>query len=178
MRRLLPVDKESDIPARYANGPSGDLLRYHNLGAPLPEVDRARILIGMFMDNRKNLRIPDNFAFILRTGGANLRYSEFKVSYAIAIGGIRDVALIGHTHCAMVNLMAKRPAFVSGLAAAGFDEEAAENHFHHFAPMFEIGDEMDFLLSETKRLRARYACLSVAPMIYKVEDKRLYAVAE
>ena len=40
----------------------------------------------MCMDNRKHLHIPDNFAFIIRSGGANLRYSEFKVSYAIAVG--------------------------------------------------------------------------------------------
>jgi len=178
MRRLIPVLRESDIPAAYADGPTADLLRFHNLGAPLPEISQARLLIGMCMDNRKNLRIPDNFAFILRSGGANLRYSEFKVSYAVAIGGIREIALIGHTKCAMVNLMSRRKTFIEGLVATGWDLEAAENHFLHFAPMFEIGDEMDFLLSETKRLRARYPGVRVAPLIYKVEDQKLYAVAE
>ena len=34
----------------------------------------------MCMDNRKQLRLPDNFAYILRTGGGNIRYSEFKIS--------------------------------------------------------------------------------------------------
>ena len=32
----------------------------------------------------KKLDIPDNFAFIIRAGGANLRYSEFKISFAIS----------------------------------------------------------------------------------------------
>ena len=83
MRRLRAVDKEADIPAAYSQGPIGDLLRFHNLGFPPREVQQAELLIGMCMDNRKSLRIPDNFAFILRAGGANLRYSEFRVSYAI-----------------------------------------------------------------------------------------------
>src|SRR5437660_1542693 len=112
MRRLQPVDRESDIPQAYAEGPIGDLLRFHNLGAPLREIQQAQLLIGMCMDSRKSLRIPDNFAFILRAGGANLRYSEFKVSYAVAIGGVRHIALIGHTDCGMVNLIARERAIV------------------------------------------------------------------
>ena len=178
MRRLLPVDKESDIPPACFRGPIGDLLRFHNLGFPLPEVRRAELLIGMCMDNRKSLRIPDNFAFILRAGGANLRYSEFKVSYAVAVGGVRHIALLGHTECGMVNLVSRQRAIVEGLVEVGWDRQAAEDHFLHFAPMFEIGNEVDFVLSETKRLRARYPRLSVAPLIHKVDDNRLYALEE
>ncbi len=179
MRTLQPVNAESDIPAAYAAGPIGDLLRFHNLGFPLRECKTAELLIGMCMDNRKHLRIPDNFAYIIRAGGANLRYSEFKVSYAVAVGGVRAIALMGHTRCGMVNLMSKRQAFIEGLVGdAGWDREAAEHHFMHFAPMFEIGDEADFVLSEAKRLRARYPKIAVAPLMYKVEDNRLYALAE
>lgn len=178
MERLRAVEKESDIPEPCANTPVGDLLRFHNLGMPLREFQRAELLIGMCMDNRKNLRIPDNFAFILRTGGGNVRYSEFKVSYAVAVGGIRHIALIGHTECGMVNLIARERLFVDGLSAVGWDRQAAEDHFHHFAPMFEIGNEVDFLLSETKRLRARYPRVTVAPLMYKVSDNRLYALRE
>jgi carbonic anhydrase len=178
MHRLLPVENESSIPAAYASGPIGDLLRFHNLGAPLRECKTAELLVGMCMDNRKHLRIPDNFSYIIRSGGANLRYSEFKVSYAIAVGGVRAIALMGHTNCGMVNLVAREQLFVDGLVAAGWDHEAAEQHFMHFAPMFEIGSETDFILSETKRLRARYPKVAVAPLIYKVEDNRLYLIAE
>src|SRR6185295_9382349 len=100
---------------------------------------------------RKQLRIPDNFAYIIRSGGANLRYSEFKVSYAIAVGGVRSIALIGHTQCGMVNLIARKEQFVQGLIErVGWPREAAQEHFDHFAPMFEIGNEVDFILSECK----------------------------
>jgi carbonic anhydrase len=67
------------------------------------------------MDNRKHLHIPDNFAYIIRSGGANLRYSEFKVSYAISAGGIKHIALIGHNNCGMVNLNSRKDQFVYGL---------------------------------------------------------------
>jgi len=49
-------------------------LEYHNLGRPLDSYEKARLLVGMCMENRKRLRVPDNFAHIMRTGGGNLRY--------------------------------------------------------------------------------------------------------
>jgi carbonic anhydrase len=131
------------------------------------------------MDNRKHLHMPDNFAFIIRSGGANLRYSEFKVSFAIAIGNVRHIALIGHNHCGMVNLVSRKNDFVNGLVeATGWSKEQAEEHFMNFAPMFEIGNEVDFILSEVKRLRTRYTKIQIAPMIYLVEDNKLYLIKE
>ncbi len=179
MRRVIPVEKSEDIFPLYRETPVGRLLEYHNLGRPFENYTNASLLIGMCMDNRKSLRIPDNFAFILRAGGANLRYSEFKISYAIAVGGVTSIALIGHTQCGMVNLMSRKKMFIEGLVEkAGWDRETAEDHFLHFSPMFEIGNEVDFVLSEAKRLRQRYPKILVAPLIYKVEDNRLYLVEE
>ena len=179
MERLCAVEKVTDIPAAYRGTPIGDMLEYHNLDRPYQTYTNAQLLIGMCMDNRKHLHMPDNFAFIIRTGGANLRYSEFKVSYAIAVGGIRAIALIGHTQCGMVNLIARKEQFVQGLvAAAGWQEQSAEDHFFHFAPMFEIGNEVDFILSEVQRLRSRYPAVRVAPMLYRMEDNRLYLIKE
>ena len=179
MNRLLPIASRDDIPRQYRDTPSGLLLEYHNLSRPYEAYSTAQLLIGMCMDNRKHLHIPDNFAFIIRSGGANLRYSEFKVSYAIAVGGVRSLALIGHTQCGMVNLIARKELFIRGLVdSAGWSLEGAEEHFLHFAPMFEIGDEIDFILSEVKRLRLRYPKIPMAPMMYRVEDNRLYLIQE
>lgn len=176
---IRPVEKASDIPAHLRGTPLQELLEYHNLERELVPVAAPRLLIGMCMDNRKHLRIPDNFAFILRAGGANLRPSEFKVSYAIAVGGVRALAIIGHTNCGMVNLMSRSHAFIEGLVTnAGWDRQQAEEHFFHFAPLFEIGSEIDFTRSEAKRLRMRYPGVVVAPMLYKVEDSRLYLLGE
>lgn len=99
MNRLITINSKDDIPHQFENTPIGLLLECHNLGRSYETYTTAQLLIGMCMDNRKHLHIPDNFAFIIRTGGTNLRYSEFKVSYAIAVGGARAIALIGHTQC-------------------------------------------------------------------------------
>lgn len=175
MERLIPVKSRADIPDGLRDTPVGRLLEYHNLERPFDTYSEAELLIGMCMDNRMRLRIPDKFAYILRAGGANLRPSEFQISYAIAIGGVRSIALIGHTHCGMVNLMARKQDFVDGLVkGAGWGEAPAENHFLQFSPIFEVGNEIDFVTSEAKRLRLQYPKLDVAPMLYRVEDSRLY----
>lgn len=179
MKRLLPIQSMNDILLEYRNTPIELLIEYHNFNRPIDTFDKAQLLIGMCMDNRKHLHIPDNFAFIIRTGGANLRYSEFKVSYAIAVGHVRHIVLIGHNNCGMVNLISRKDQFINGLIeSTGWDKEQAEEHFMHFAPMFEVGNETDFILSETKRLRLRYPKIKIAPMIYLIEDNKLYFIKE
>jgi carbonic anhydrase len=179
MNRLVAVSQADQIFPQYSGTPVGKLLEYHNLGKPHDTYTSAELLIGMCMDNRKHLHIPDNFAFIIRAGGGNLRYSEFKVSFAIAVGGVQAIALIGHTNCGMVNLHSRKEQFVNGLVErAGWDKHFAEEHFTQFSPMFEIGNEIDFVLSEAKRVRSRYPKILVAPMIYRVEDNLLYLVKE
>jgi carbonic anhydrase len=174
MNRLIPIATKDDILPEYRDTPIGLLLEYHNLKrAPDPFI-KAQLLIGMCMDNRKHLRIPDNFAYIIRSGGANLRYSEFKVSYAIAVGGVKSIALIGHTNCGMVDLNSKKGLFIQGLVeTAGWKREEAEEHFRRFAPMFEIGNEVDFVLSEAIRLRRQYPRIQIAPLLYRGEDNLL-----
>jgi carbonic anhydrase len=179
MDNLVSIRSRNDIPPVYGATPIGLLLEYHNLRRPYDVYTSARLLIGMCMDNRKYLNIPDNFAYIIRTGGANLRYSEFKVSYAIAVGGVHCLALIGHTQCGMVDLNDRREQFVQGLIDnGGWQRPAAEQHFLQFAPLFEIGNEIDFIQKEVLRLRFQYPKILVAPMLYRVEDNLLYLIRE
>lgn len=177
--KLIPVTSARSIPKKYRGTPVGHLLEYHNLNRKFGTYSQAEILIGMCMDNRKHLHIPDNFAFIIRTGGANLRYSEFKVSFAIAIGGVSAIALIGHNHCGMVNIPSRKDQFVKGLVErGGWKAAQAEEYFLNYCTVFEIGDEVSFVKSEAQRLRKRYPKILVVPMLYKVEDKKLYLVSE
>ena len=179
MERLIPVTTPDEIPAAYRDTPIGLLLDYHNLGRPFDPYVRARLLIGMCMDNRKVLRTPDNFAYVIRAGGANMRYSEFTVSFALAVGGAEAVAVVGHTNCGMSGLVDRRAQFINGLIEqAGWDRDRAEEHFNQFAPMFEIGNLVDFTAGEAKRLNDRYPKIQVAPMIYKTEDNLLYLIRE
>ncbi|MBF0522866.1 MAG: carbonic anhydrase [Candidatus Omnitrophica bacterium] len=176
--KVTPITKKSDIPQKYRNNPIGLLLEYHNLNRLFDVHSQAQLLIGMCMDNRKHLHMPDNFAFIIRSGGANLRYSEFKVSYAIAVGQVRHVALIAHNHCGMVNLVSRKKEFIDGLIkGAGWSKESAEEHFMNLAPMHEIGNEIDFIMSESNRLTKRYPKIKVAPLYYRVEDNQLCCIS-
>ena len=46
------------------------------------------------------------------------------------------------------------------------------------ALLFEIGNELDFVLSEARRIRSRYAGITVVPMLYRLDDNRLYLLRE
>jgi len=179
MKRLIEVRSIDDIFLKYKNTPIQSLFEYHNLNFPLQPTRKAELLISMCMDNRKMLRTPENFAYILRSGGGTLRNSEFKVSFAIGVGGVVSIALIAHDSCGMVNLSEKKEQFISGLVdRAGWRDSDATEHFEQFARIFDIGNEIDFVLSEAKRLRLLYPKILVAPLFYRLEDNLLYQIEE
>lgn len=175
MAQIIPVNDRDDILPEYRDGPVGLLLEFHNLGRAPVSVTTPQLLIGMCMDSRKSLRIPNDFAFVLRTAGANMRDNEFRISYAIAVGGVRTIVLIAHTDCGMARLTERREQFISGLMhAAGWDEARATRHFEESAPKFGIRNEVEFVLREAERLRGIYPRIAVEPLLYRVEDDLLY----
>jgi carbonic anhydrase len=178
--QIVAVDSIGEIQPAYTGTPIEWLLRYHNLAEPLPPTSgRAQLLVGMCMDDRKDLVIPNEFAFVLRAGGGNLRDHAFDVSYAVAIGGITTIALLAHTDCGMVGLRRKRAAFVRGLVGrGGWDEARAAEHFDNSVSQHEIGNAVEFVLEEASRLRASYPALLVAPLLYRVEDDRLLQILD
>jgi carbonic anhydrase len=176
MPRLISVNYPDDILPEYRDTPVGLLLEYHNLGRAQGRTF-PQLLIGMCMDSRNSLRIPNDFAFILRTAGANMRDNEFRISYAIAVGGVRTIVLIAHTDCGMARLTERRDQFINGLIdAAGWDRGRAVKHFEDSAPKFGIRNEVEFVLREAERLRGIYPRIHVAPLLYRVEDDLLYQV--
>ncbi|HEY7409089.1 MAG TPA: carbonic anhydrase [Gemmatimonadaceae bacterium] len=175
MAQIIPVTDRDDVLPEYRSSPVGLLLEYHNLGRPIDSPVTPQLLIGMCMDSRKSLRIPNDFAFVLRTAGANMRDNEFRISYAIAVGGVRTIVLIAHTDCGMARLTQRREQFIRGLMdAAGWDEARAIAHFEKSAPKFGIRDEVEFVVGEAARLRGIYPRIMVVPLLYRVEDDRLY----
>ncbi|PLW92593.1 MAG: carbonic anhydrase [Marinilabiliales bacterium] len=177
MPHLIPIEKITDIPAKYENTPIEKLLKYHNFRQQGKRYQKAEILLGMCMDNRKQLCLPDNFAYMIRNGGADMKYNEFKISYAIAVGGLSHMALIGHTDCAMVNLHERKDKFVDGLIRhGGWEKEVATKHFEEMAPQYEIHNEVEFTLKEAGRLQELYPSLTIVPMLFKLEDRKLYLI--
>jgi len=115
----------------------------------------------------------------MRTGGANLRHYEFQISYAVGVGNIKCIALIGHTDCDMSNLDSKKEKFIQGLVNnAGWRKEKTLQHFEQFSEQFEIGDEINYTLNEVKHLRIVYPKIVIAPLFYKLEDNRIYHISE
>jgi carbonic anhydrase len=78
----------------------------------------------------------------------------------------------------MSGLDSRREEFIAGLVNVGWDRDEAERHFRQSVPQFEIGNEIDFVIAESARLRARYPKVSLTPLIYRVEDGLLYLVRE
>ncbi len=179
MDRLIPITEKKAITAKYLNTPVGLLIEYHNLKRKFDNYQKAQLLIGMCMDNRKVLRLPPNFAYMIRTGGGNLRFCDFYISYTIAIGNVPALALIAHNDCGMANLFQVQDRFVKGLVDnAGWNYHQATEHFKNEAPVFEIKNEIDFVLGETARLRLKYPKIMIAPLFYRVEDNLLYFIKE
>lgn len=179
MERLVAVDDADDIVPEYRGTPVGRLLACHNLGASPDDRERAALLVGTCMDHRVRLRMPENFAYVLRSGGARLEGREFEISFAVAVGGVSAVAVIGHSDCGMCGVTGRREAFVEGLVErAGWDAGRAGDHFGRSAPAAEVDDPIAFTLAETQRLASLYPEVLVAPLFYRVEDGRLYLIRE
>ena len=179
MDRVVPVTSQDAIFPAYRGTPIERLLLYHNLRESAAPYARAELLVCMCMDNRKRLDIPDNFAFIIRTAAGNLRQNEFRTAFAIGVGGVRTIAIIGHTDCGMVGLTRRRQQFVEGLVRnAGWTAADAERYFDETAPRFEIENEVEFVVAEAARIRALYPRVLVAPLRYRTESGMLEQLRE
>lgn len=179
MNRLVKVTRQDDIFNEYKDTPISRLLEYHNLGETNENISDAELLIGTCMDNRVQLNIPKNFAYVIRTGGSNLHNSSFYVSYALAAGGAKAIAIIVHSDCGMVNLGGRKDKIVNGIVrATGWKRIYAEDYFKSYAPVCEIVNEVNFAISEVKRLRETYPTVLIAPLLYNVEDDLLYLIDE
>ena len=179
MNQLISVQSLLDIPKEYRQTPITRLLEYHNLKKPLDELENPEMIIGTCVDNRIQINFPRKFAYMVRAGGANMKYSTFKISYAVFFLEVKYMALIGHTQCGMSNLIARKDQFIQGLVkTAGWSLQQAEEHFTKDSPDSEIGNEIEFILKESKRLRKLYPKIQVVPMMYLVEDSKLYFIKE
>jgi carbonic anhydrase len=178
MAQLIKVSQNSDIPEIYRNTPIEKLLAYHNFNESFASYSNAEIIIGTCMDNRISLQLPGKFAYIIRTGGANMQQLIFNMSYAIAMANIQHIALIGHDQCGMSSLAEKKEPFINGLINnAGWDRSTAESHFDALAPMFEVEDEVDFINKEAHKFKVLYPKIKIAPMLYKLTDHKLHLIS-
>ncbi len=173
------VKDEMDIPEVYRNTPIARLILYHNLGLSPESYDQAEVLVLMCMDNRQALRLPRNFSFIICNSGGTRKGVSFSISFAIAVGRIRNIAVIGHSDCMMVNLETRKEDFVKNLSERFmWRRPEAENHFLDMCAQFTKRDAVGSVIAEVEFIRSQYPGVIVAPLFYSLEDDRLYMINE
>ena len=171
--------KKEEVPQAYRNTPIELLLAYNNLGKEFDECAQAKLIIGTCIDNRICFRIPDNFAYIFRQAGANMQQCDFSISYVMAVGSIRHVALIGHTDCKMVDISAQENAYVENISKiTAWSKKNASEYFKKNVPICEIGDQEEFTVNEATRLKEKFPNALIAPMLFNVDKGDLCLLQE
>ncbi|MEK6713468.1 MAG: carbonic anhydrase [Nitrospirota bacterium] len=177
--KMIVVKDERDIPEIYRNTPIARLLLYHNLSLPPDRYEKADMLVLMCMDNRQELRLPKKIAFIVRNSGGTLNGVSFSISFAVTVGGIQHIAVIGHSDCMMVDLESMRAEFVRGLSEyGGWERAIAESYFLDSCVLFKKKDAVDSVITEVELIRSQYPDVIVAPLFYSIEDHLLYLIEE
>lgn len=172
---MLSISSKKDIPIWLQNSPIAQLLMMHNLEIPQQITNSPEMLIVTCMDYRINLKIPDNFAFIIRTAGAHITNQTFPIAFALSTNTVKAIALIGHTDCKMVNITSRKKSFIDGITTAlGWNKQKAEQLFNANAPHFAIEDEVMFIKQQTDHLRTIFTNTLIVPLLYNNNDHKLY----
>lgn len=180
MPRQIPVASIGDLLPEYRGTPIEQVLRYQNPQEPMPAtVEHPELLVVTCMDFRIRLRVPDHYAYMLRTAGASLRSHEFDVAFAIAVGGVSAIAIVGHTDCGMSRVTQVRDTFVNNLVRhGGWSQHDAVHYYHQHAGAHYIGDPAQSAWRDAARLRQRFPSMIIAPLLYRVEDHTLVQLAD
>ncbi|MCX7862635.1 MAG: hypothetical protein N2449_06540 [Bacteroidales bacterium] len=175
---ITAVKSKENIPILLKNSPLEKLLLYHNLQQTHHTYNVAELIIATCVDHRISLKIPEKFAYIIRTGGVNLNSCEFYIAFLASVKNIKHVAIIGHNECAMVHLHEKKDIFTQNCNVLGWNHNQAQSFFEQFEHQHEIHNEIHFTLHEAKRLRNIFPQLVIFPFLYNIHDHQLYLINE
>jgi len=177
--RLRAIASLADIPEELRQTPMEALLKAQNFYELSDEFEQsANLIIGMCMDYRKQLHLPKNCAYVIRSPGANMKDHEFSVALALS-SGIRYMALLVHNKCIMSNPNKVRSEFLRVLIQDHhWNEDQAEQVFDLCVSYGQIGEPISFALDESKRLRGLFANLTVVPLLYDVDSDRIFLVRQ
>jgi len=151
------------------------LLEYHNKSLTTEHYDDAEILIITCLDNRIDLHIPKKFAFTIRIAGANPKSVMPNIAFIIS-RGIKSIALIGHTDCAMSDEAKIKETFFQGYHSIDLPGEKVEEYFKlNILP--SIFTDLNENLKENKKyLKSKFPELNIQAMIYDIETHVLNLV--
>ena len=176
LNRLISIKTASDIPPALIRTPIEGLLRAQNLYDVGFDISASpSLIIGMCIDHRKQINIPKNGAYIVRSPGANMKGQEYSIALALS-AGITYMALIVHNKCLMTNPFVQQKQFEEALIQKhGWTKEQLQEAYDHFTER-KIGDPTSFAIAEAQRLQNLFKGLTVVPMLYDVFDDRLFVI--
>lgn len=179
LNSLVPVNAEEEIPAGIKGTPIEELLRCQNFfEASTDRLEQVDLIVGMCIDYRKQIHLPKNCAYVIRNPGANMRSMEFSIALALS-AGISHMALIVHNKCIMSTPYQKKSDFVKTLHEIHrWTGDSAERFFDDNVGLLEIEEPVNFALEESQRLCTLFPRLSVVPLLYNVDNDRLYLLRE
>ena len=171
---LRPVHARGDILPPYRGTPIGELLRAHALRARIEAGAAPELLVVTCMDHRVRLSLPPGFAFEVRTAGACFEPVRSNIAFAVAVAGIRHLAIIGHTDCAMGVAHERGGAMVDHLVSAeGWSPEDAAAEHAGLCAGFALEEVMQTTLERARELARAFPSCLVAPLLYDVGEHAL-----
>ncbi len=155
--------------------PNQKLLEHHNKSIPPQSYDSPELLVITCIDYRIDLQVPKKFAFIVRTAGADPRIVESNIAFVIS-SGIKSVALIGHTKCAMSNEPQTRASFSEGYHSTDLqDKDSGDiNEYFNDKILPSMFQDLNKNLTDNRDyLQSMYPEVDVRAMIYDVDSHDL-----
>ncbi len=175
--RLIAIKALEDIPSHLENTPVADLIKCQNFYDVSDEqVTAASLIVGMCIDYRKQLLLPKNSAYVIRSPGANMQGCEFSIALGLATN-IKYMALLVHNKCLMSDPYPLENRFKDTLAQEhGWSERKASAFFDGHAASGLVGDVINFAREESARLQRIFQGLIVVPLLYDVDSDRIFLV--
>lgn len=176
--RIIAADSREDVLPDYRGTPIEAMLVSHNLKEVVDPPAAPELLIATCMDPRIDLHLPKQFAFVIRTAGANVDALMFNIAGAVALAPVRSIAIMGHSDCAMARIDQCRREFAATVGACSSlsDDEVAAMYTTGL-DAFGFDDPAAQTLRQADALRRLFPQLLIAPLYYDVEDHRIYQLA-
>jgi sulfate permease, SulP family len=175
--RLLAIETLEDIPLNLRNTPIEDLLKCQNFYEVNDETaSSANLIIGMCIDHRKQLHLPKNLAYVIRSPGANMQGCEFSIALGLS-SQIEYMALLVHNKCLMSDPYPLQKKVNDALVQEqGWSPRMAATFFDNHAASGLVGDVINFGKDESTRLQSVFRGLKVVPLLYDVDSDRLFLI--
>lgn len=178
-KKLISILKAADIPNNLISTPFEVLLQSHNLEHIYNSFEKPKLIILTCIDYRINLHLPENFAYIIRLAGANVDNSEFSLLFSLAYSGIKYVAVLHHTDCAMSKLQAIEDKIFAGLTKnLKMTSEKAKSYIKNNFPNYKLNNEILSATTTANKLTKSYSEVKFLPLIYNVENQKIYIIKD